>query len=111
MSRPAVLIIACCVVSLAGCSGSSPPTSAFAAHGGSDLVKEAALAVDTRFSGTVWTNVREKQGLREAVVCAEVAGQQVFYREKRQALFAQSDFAPEMWASLYDSWCVGAPAR
>jgi hypothetical protein len=77
-----------------------------AAHGGSDLVKEAAIAVETRFPGTVWTNVREKQGLREAVVCAEVAGQQVFYREKRQALFAQDDFSPEAWTSLDNSWCV-----
>lgn len=109
MKRLSVAVLA--AAAMAGCSAGPPTSSTAAASAGSPLVKEAAAAVDTRFPGQVWTNVRETQGLREAAVCADVAGQQVFYREQRQALFAQSDFDPAMWAVLYSNWCVTTPAR
>lgn len=86
-------------------------SSTAAAANASPLIQQAAGAVDIRFPRTVWTNVRERQGLRERAVCAEVAGQQVIYREKRRALFAQSDFAAEEWTTLYSNWCLAADGQ
>ena len=82
-----------------------------AAKASSPLQRAAASAVENRFPGQLWTNVREKQGLREGAVCAEVAGQQVIYREKRELLIAQSDFPNEEWQSLYENWCINTPYR
>lgn len=66
-----------------------------AAEDHSPLVQAAAAAVQARFPGLRWMNVREKAGLRENAVCAEVGGQQVIYREKRRLLMAQATSTKE----------------
>ena len=67
--------------------------------------------MEARFPGQKWTNIREKPGLREDAVCAELAGQQVIYREKRALLMAQSDFNSDVWKTLYENWCLNTPFR
>lgn len=92
---------------MAGCSGANEPTVE-AARNASPLVREAAVAVQARFPGQLWSNVREKAGIRERAVCAEIAGQQVIYRSERKVVMAQGDFGPE-WATLNENWCVNTP--
>jgi len=96
-------------MAVASCDNTPIGPSPKAAQAQTELVRTAAAAVEARFPGQLWTNVRERAGRRENAVCAEVAGQQVIYREKRQLLMAQSDFNVDAWRTLNTNWCLNAP--
>lgn len=99
-------------LSAAACGPMTPTgPSPQAAIDAPPLTQAAAAAVQARFPGELWTDVREKQGLREGVVCASVAGEQVIYRERRELLMSRSDFGAEEWTSLWENWCIDTPYR
>lgn len=98
------------VVALFASACSPADTDAPRENGGA-LRQAAGVAAEARFPGERWTNIREKAGIGEDAVCAEIAGQQIIYREKRALLMAQSDFNPDTWKTLYENWCLNTPYR